>query len=306
MAKRPSQLPWMRFFVDDYIADESLGMCSLAAQGLWVRLLCIMHKSHRRGFLCQANGEPLSLEQTARLAGCSTEEAGRLVQELLHSGAASAERGVLYSRRMLREADISRKRSISGRLGGNPALKQKLKGQGKEKHGLSPLDSGSSDLGGGLGEPERPAPIGRNGFPATAAGCAQAWCGVSRRLKGGYPEDEPADVEAKMGELLRHGFTAAELLDEIFRADRKLSEYFWQFEARIERNRNHESGRPGQRVGPSSRVRAPKGKYDGVEKVLDVDSPAADESGAGEVGGQSAADAAHGQKPGAHSRGPAA
>src|SRR5207248_3241515 len=92
--------PGFYFFVDDYLADLELEICSLGAQGLWVRCLCLMHKGVRRGYLQQANGTPLTLDQLARVAGVSTAEAGNLMQELLSAGVASAtDTGIIYNRR---------------------------------------------------------------------------------------------------------------------------------------------------------------------------------------------------------------
>src|SRR4051812_48074684 len=104
MAVKQPYFPW---FPDDWLSDEKLRLCSLAARGLWIDLLSLMHKCDRRGYLQQANGQPYSKEQIARIAGCSAEEAAHLLRELISSGAASAnERGVIFSRRMVRDEHI--------------------------------------------------------------------------------------------------------------------------------------------------------------------------------------------------------
>lgn len=36
-----SQLRWAKFFWADWAGDNCLSLCTLAAQGLWMRLLCI-------------------------------------------------------------------------------------------------------------------------------------------------------------------------------------------------------------------------------------------------------------------------
>jgi hypothetical protein len=118
--------PWFAFYPDDHLSDERLVLCSLAAQGLWARLLCLMHKNDRRGYLCVGDS-PLTPEQLARASasGCSAEEVTRLLTELLHSGVASvSDTGVVYSRRMVREERKRRLCSEAGRKGGgNPAFK---------------------------------------------------------------------------------------------------------------------------------------------------------------------------------------
>lgn len=37
--------PYFPFYVDDYIGDEKLNQCDPTSQGLYIRLLCVMHKS---------------------------------------------------------------------------------------------------------------------------------------------------------------------------------------------------------------------------------------------------------------------
>ncbi len=143
-----NKLPYLQFFVDDYLADERVSLCSLAAQGLWVRLLCLMHKCDRRGYLQQANGQPYSLLQTARSAGCSTDEVTHLLRELIDSGVASAtEHGVLYNRRMVRDERIRQVRSEAGQKGGSTTgnlLKQNAK-QNSSKHPSKSLECGNGD-----------------------------------------------------------------------------------------------------------------------------------------------------------------
>lgn len=84
--------------------DPALRSVALAARGLWIDMLCLMFESSRRGYLQQANGQPLSLAQLARMTGCSTDEVAHLVQELEDAGVCSrTEHGTIYSRRLVRE-----------------------------------------------------------------------------------------------------------------------------------------------------------------------------------------------------------
>jgi hypothetical protein len=139
------KLPYFPFFPDDWLSDEKLRLCSLAARGLWMDLLSLMHKGDRRGFLQQANGSPYTPEQIARCAGCSLVEAAHLLQELLTTGTATAdEHGVIYNRRMVRDERKRRLCSEAGRKGGgNPTFKGKRKGHPKGRpKGHSESESG--------------------------------------------------------------------------------------------------------------------------------------------------------------------
>lgn len=143
--------PAFQFYPGDWLKDPALRSVSLAARGLWMDLLCLMHESPRRGYLQHANGKPLTLEQIARMTGCSTEEASRLLRELEYSGVFSCtEHGVIYSRRMVRDEQRRLKCAEAGKKGGNPVLlrtqDKTLKGEvkGRVKGGVKPKLTPSS------------------------------------------------------------------------------------------------------------------------------------------------------------------
>lgn len=144
-----SDLPYIKFFVNDWLSDEKLRMCSLAARGLWMDLICVAHKSGRRGHLQQANGQPLSREQIARIASCSPEEVDGLLQELIDSETASVTKaGVVYSRRIERDEYKRKIRSKAGRKGGlrtGNLLKQNAKQNSSKSEANTQAKCGSMD-----------------------------------------------------------------------------------------------------------------------------------------------------------------
>jgi len=102
--------------------DPALRSVSLAARGLWVDMLCLMFEASKRGYLI-LNEKPVSVEQLARMVGGNTDEVFGLVDELLQSGVASRNGiDVIYSRRMVRDEELSQKRAKAGKKGGNPKL----------------------------------------------------------------------------------------------------------------------------------------------------------------------------------------
>lgn len=106
-----SELPWSKFFWSDWEADQGLRLCSLAAQGLWMRMLCVCAKGDPRGYLA-INGKPLDSTGVARLCGISAEEAESLMEELDLNGVFSRDRrGWIYNRRMMKDA----KKSATGK-----------------------------------------------------------------------------------------------------------------------------------------------------------------------------------------------
>ncbi len=79
--------------------------CSLAAQGLWLRLMFLMHDSERYGYLCQ-NSLPIPPEMLARRCGCTLDEFNALLSELESVGIPGrSQDNIIFSRRMVRDAE---------------------------------------------------------------------------------------------------------------------------------------------------------------------------------------------------------
>lgn len=115
-------LPFGKFFWSDYASDPALKICSFAAQGLWMRLLCIAAEHDPVGYVA-VNGRGLETSGIARAAGGSLDEVSALLDELESNGVFSRDRrGWIYSRRMIRDAKKARKARENGKKGGNPSL----------------------------------------------------------------------------------------------------------------------------------------------------------------------------------------
>lgn len=152
------KLPALHFYVQDYLADTR--SLKLDEKGFYVDLLCYMHKSSRRGYYQQPNGNPYSPDQLSSMTGCSADEASRLLRFLIDSEVISAtNKGVPYSRRMVRDEKKRLLCKRAGHLGGNPTLKGPLKGGAYGTPEDEDKDLKSSDLGGD----------GRGGFPDDAS-----------------------------------------------------------------------------------------------------------------------------------------
>lgn len=115
--------PWLKFFPQDWRGDERLVMCSLGARGLLIEFINLMHTAEPRGYLVVNGGLPTDAEITRLVRATSVSEMRRLRAELLDHGVLSvAADGVIYSRRMVREAARSAEGRETGRRGGNPKL----------------------------------------------------------------------------------------------------------------------------------------------------------------------------------------
>jgi hypothetical protein len=120
MAKE--KLPAIHLYPGDWLRDPISG-CSLAAQGLWLRMMFVAHDAPTYGHIFASN---LLHEKTivARRCGCSVEEFDELFLELKNAGVPGFEGDVVISRRMVRDASLRATRAKAGRKGGKQNGKQ--------------------------------------------------------------------------------------------------------------------------------------------------------------------------------------
>ncbi|ANB33251.1 hypothetical protein M2324_003640 [Rhodovulum sulfidophilum] len=45
--------PWLKFYTSDWRSDPGLRMCGLAARGLWVEMICLMHEATLEGDIAE-------------------------------------------------------------------------------------------------------------------------------------------------------------------------------------------------------------------------------------------------------------
>lgn len=138
------KLPYIQLMVRDWISDEIAG-CSLAAQGLWLRLMFIMHGAPLYGHLADATGKPMADSAIMKRCGIARpSEYRRPLDELLTAGVPRLSgnssylslfvgeindqpidlspmrtevAGVLYSRRMVSDHRLRVVRRLAGALG---------------------------------------------------------------------------------------------------------------------------------------------------------------------------------------------
>lgn len=103
---------YAKFFWQDFQADDELRMCSLGAQGLWMRYLCLAARAVPIGHVLVSGRKP-NPSDVRRVTGCveTDDQIVAYEKELVDSGVCNTTReGVLVSRRLVRDA---RRRSIS-------------------------------------------------------------------------------------------------------------------------------------------------------------------------------------------------
>jgi len=101
--------PWMKFYPSNWRGDQALRAVSIAARGLWIECLCVMHEAKPYGHLL-LNGEPVDDGTLARMTGASVDEVSALMAELRKAGVFSVTReGAIFSRRMTKDHALASK-----------------------------------------------------------------------------------------------------------------------------------------------------------------------------------------------------
>jgi hypothetical protein len=156
--------PWMKFYPRDWRADEKLRDCSLAARGLWIEMLAIMHASERYGRLLIGGTAP-SAARLARQVGTSESEVETLLAELGEAGVYSTDAaGIIYSRRMKSDEKIAENARKVGKRGGNPKLLKQTENPAQDKGEDNATDKAGDKLRGQRPEyrvPPNPQPATR-------------------------------------------------------------------------------------------------------------------------------------------------
>jgi hypothetical protein len=116
--------PYLPLYVQDFLSDEKLIECSAAANGIYIRLMCIMHKAEQYGKICYnktpnkiLTGTINAAQKLVRFLPFSYEEIFAGIEELLEQKVIYDDGFSLCQKRMIADNDISLKRSNSGKKG---------------------------------------------------------------------------------------------------------------------------------------------------------------------------------------------
>ena len=124
---REDQNPWDKWYWQDWLADAGLRACSLAARGLWMDMLSVMARSKRKGYLLDGEKQ-MESKSLAKISGESEATVAALMAELFSHGVPSkSDDGIIFNRRMVRDAAISAVRADAGRRGGRPKKQNESK-----------------------------------------------------------------------------------------------------------------------------------------------------------------------------------
>lgn len=133
--------PYIPLYVQDFLTDEKLVECSAETTGVYIRLLCIMHKSEEYGTILLEQKYKQTNKQIENFA-CklakhmpyTIEIIHRSLHELINEGVLMLEDSKLLQKRMIRDNDISNKRAESGSKGGKKTQFAKAKSEANSEN----------------------------------------------------------------------------------------------------------------------------------------------------------------------------
>jgi hypothetical protein len=131
--------PYIPLYVQDFLTDEKLIECSAQSTGVFIRLICIMHKSEEYGTILLKQKDKQSNEQDENFAlklvkqmPYSFEIILSSIKELLAEKVIFLDGDILGQSRMINDNSLSIKRAKAGKKGGKFA-QAKLKASVKAK-----------------------------------------------------------------------------------------------------------------------------------------------------------------------------
>lgn len=117
--------PYLPLYIQDYMTDEKLNECSAEANGVFVRIMMLMHKSETYGkiLLNQKHKQTTNqIENFALMFGkhfpYTFDEIMRGLTELINERVVYLEEDFLCQKRMIRDGQLSEIRSNAGKKGG--------------------------------------------------------------------------------------------------------------------------------------------------------------------------------------------
>jgi hypothetical protein len=128
--------PYLPLYVQDFLTDEKLNACSASTQGIYIKIMCILHKSEEYGTLRIKEKDQQNYEQNSsktlandeqnfskikifahklsKLITFTEDEIFNALIELVEEGVMKIDGDILFQKRMVKDAKVSEIRAVSG------------------------------------------------------------------------------------------------------------------------------------------------------------------------------------------------
>ncbi len=122
--------PYLPLYIQDFLTDEKLMECSSSATGIYIRIMCVMHKSEEYGTILLKQKDKQCVKQDenfaykiAKYMPYSFDEILAGLSELINEGVLQIDGDKLIQKRMIRDNYISIERGKAGKKGGEKTQK---------------------------------------------------------------------------------------------------------------------------------------------------------------------------------------
>jgi len=116
--------PYIPLYVQDFLTDEKLNECSAESVGVYIMLMCVMHKSKEYGTILLRQKDRQNVNIVSDFAVKLTKHLPydattieRALTELLEEGVLNIDGSMLFQKRMVRDGKLSEMRSAAGKKG---------------------------------------------------------------------------------------------------------------------------------------------------------------------------------------------
>lgn len=116
--------PYIPLYAMDFLTDEKLRECSAESVGVYIMLMCVMHKQEEYGTILlrqkDRQNENVITDFAVKLSKhlpFTAEVIERALEELIGEGVLQLNKDRLIQKRMVKDADLSQKRAKSGKKG---------------------------------------------------------------------------------------------------------------------------------------------------------------------------------------------
>lgn len=116
--------PYLPLYIQDFLTDEKLNECSAASTGVYIKIMCLMHKHEQYGKILLKQKDKQTDSKTknfaikfAKVLPFDLQTIELALKELLEEGVLKYEGDYIIQKRMVADNDISIKRSKAGSLG---------------------------------------------------------------------------------------------------------------------------------------------------------------------------------------------
>jgi len=121
--------PYLPLYIQDFLTDEKLAECSSSSTGVYIRLMCLMHKSDDYGKILLKPKYKKSDKQVINFASQISKQmpydfqtVTNALVELVDEKVLLIEGDVIIQKRMVKDNELSSKRSAAGKKGGDKSL----------------------------------------------------------------------------------------------------------------------------------------------------------------------------------------